>query len=342
MKVALFGVKPPPIGGISIHVQRLEEQLIFQDIEVGLFDETKVRNLFFMLRKKNEGYDVFHFHNILWIDRFLIGLLSLLNINTILTIHGDSLKSQLDHFRHVKKTLYIFGLKQISHFIVVKEDIREFLLSIGINSRRVSVIPSFIPPSKDSVDIRQLPTEIISFIDSHSPIIVANAFNVVPINDHDLYGIGLSIDLCINLNKKYPDLGFLFFITEINDKRYYRYLNQRIRNENINEKFKFVIGEQLIPALTKADVFIRPTYEDGYGISVAEAIHLGIPAIASDICQRAQGALLFKTGNYKDLENKTIWVLANRSDIIHNQINTENPIEDILIVYRYWESSGGN
>ena len=57
--------------------------------------------------------------------------------------------------------------------------------------------------------------------------------------------------------------------------------------------------------MKKADLMIRPTCTDGYGISIAEALFFDCPAIASDVCPRPEGAVLFKNRDMDDFEQKT-------------------------------------
>jgi glycosyltransferase involved in cell wall biosynthesis len=51
-------------------------------------------------------------------------------------------------------------------------------------------------------------------------------------------------------------------------------------------------------ALHEARLFVRPNHIDSFGVAVAEALQLGTPAVASDVCNRAMGALVFPAGDY--------------------------------------------
>jgi glycogen(starch) synthase len=49
--------------------------------------------------------------------------------------------------------------------------------------------------------------------------------------------------------------------------------------------------------MSRSDVFLRPTLEDGDSISVREALSLGVPVVASRIGARPAGAILFEPGD---------------------------------------------
>ena len=67
------------------------------------------------------------------------------------------------------------------------------------------------------------------------------------------------------------------------------------------------------PLFKKVDLFLRPTNTDGFGISLAEAIHFGTLAIASDVCPRPEGTILFKNRDFNDLFTKVNKILKNKN-----------------------------
>ena len=78
------------------------------------------------------------------------------------------------------------------------------------------------------------------------------------------------------------------------------------------DRFYFMTGQKEIwPLFKKTDLMIRPTYSDGYGISIAESLYFGCPAIASNVCLRPKGTILFKNRDLDDLATKAMLVLKN-------------------------------
>lgn len=63
--------------------------------------------------------------------------------------------------------------------------------------------------------------------------------------------------------------------------------------------------------LRRASLLLRPATNDSYGIVVADAIALGVPAVVSDVCPRHPGALLFTTGDYDAFKDATRAALAD-------------------------------
>ncbi|KXO73784.1 hypothetical protein AYL20_12855 [Acinetobacter venetianus] len=47
--------------------------------------------------------------------------------------------------------------------------------------------------------------------------------------------------------------------------------------------------------LSKANIYIRPTLEDSFGIACADAVEFGTPVIASDVCKRYSGVEVYNT-----------------------------------------------
>ena len=55
--------------------------------------------------------------------------------------------------------------------------------------------------------------------------------------------------------------------------------------------------------LRRADIYVRPTLTDSYGVAVAEALACGLIVIASDACERAPGAHLFERNDRASFES---------------------------------------
>jgi len=336
MRVALLGPYPPPFGGVSTHVQRLAFELEKQGIDVVLFKNKNVHRFLLQDLKQLTKFDLLHFNDMLWLDRILIGFLSILGFRCLLTIHGDNLKKQVLGFRGIKKKLLVFSLRHISHFAVVKLEIKDFLVSLGVDPQRVSVLPSFLPLHASQGEFSDLPAETQAFILGRKPLIIGNAFQMVPFADEDLYGVGLSVQLGASLIPKNPELGMVFFLGQMGDPVLFEKLKERVQELNFGDHFHIVMGHPLVPALPYADVFIRPSYEDGYGVSIAEALVSNVPAIASDVCPRPVGTLLFKTGSLEDLIEKTNFILADLEEAVNRVKAVEQPnfIDEWIHIYQ--------
>ncbi len=151
----------------------------------------------------------------------------------------------------------------------------------------------------------------MKFIHNRSPVLISNAGFIRFYDNVDLYGLDLCIELIYRLKRTFPNIGFIYAIADENiNKNYIENMKNKIREFKIKENFYFITGQKEIwPLYRKVDLMIRPTYRDGYGISIAEALYFNTPAIASDVCRRPSGTILFENRNLEDLYNKCMQIL---------------------------------
>jgi len=323
MKISLVGVYPPPYGGRSIHIQRLKKRLEEEGVTCTIYDNSgvfkKENNVIIMKRTStwligqllHGTENIIHCHN--YSPKLLI-LFSLLSL-----LKGKRVIFALHSFRYSPEDLDLWDkfafwlvIRARVYFITVGPEIKEKIVSLGVKPEYVEVIPSFIPPAIREEEIAGIPQEVWYFIDNHSPVISANAFKISFYNDQDLYGIDMCLDLCANLKKDYPQTGFVFCLPDIGDYDYFHKMKQRIAQKGIENNFLFQTEPcQFYPILMKSDVFVRPTNTDGYGVSIAEAIYFKVPAVASDVCPRPEGTILFKSRDIGDFTLKVEDVLDN-------------------------------
>lgn len=90
-------------------------------------------------------------------------------------------------------------------------------------------------------------------------------------------GVGELIDAFISINKKYPNTK-LEILGHGPDAAHFKAMS----NSNTSIKFH---GHQNNPLahLSQSDIFIHPTYHEGFSLSLVEASMLGLPIIATDV-----------------------------------------------------------
>jgi glycosyltransferase involved in cell wall biosynthesis len=228
----------------------------------------------------------------------------------ILTFH--SFRDDLKHAKPLRRKIMNISLRLASHCIAANLEIKEKLVSLGARPENISVLPAFLPPSIEEREIKRIPQKVWDFIDNHTPIITVNAFKIVFYQDQDLYGLDLCVELCASLHNDYPKVGLVFCLPEIGDYEYFNKMKQRIAEEGIEDNFLLVTQPyQFYPILMKSHVFIRPTNTDGDATSLREALFFKVPSVASDVCPRPEGTILFKNRDINDLTQKVRELLNN-------------------------------
>jgi len=325
MKIALIGSYPPPYGGISVHIQRMKKHLQGRGIECIIYDTsgtTKdednvvcITNLkkwlpkYFFFAKE----DVIHCHSTSWMIRVIIGFMSFLGKKTVITVHGQSLSDSLKKGIWLRKKIIKFAVRHTTFVIAVNKKIKDLLLSLGVKSEKVSVITPFVPPDVKEEDYKKVPKYVWNFMNSHKPIISANAFQINFYNGTDLYGLDMIVDLVCRLKKYYQNIGIAICLPNIGDEKYFEKLKQQMKEKRVENNVLFITEPlpEVYPIWKESDFFVRPTCTDGDAVSIREALYLKIPVITSDAVPRPEGVILFKNRDVQDFITMTRNVLDN-------------------------------
>ena len=155
--VALLGIYPPPIGGVSVHIKRLKSKSGDKGIKFTVYDigATEDKGELDVIQVPNPkkwliwyilfaDESVVHYHGHSWKFRAILLLLKLRSKKVIFTFH--SFRGEIKTFGLLEK----FLVKLVCHFgnffIATGPHIKDKLLRIGVNPSRVGIIPPFIPP----------------------------------------------------------------------------------------------------------------------------------------------------------------------------------------------------
>ncbi|NCB11913.1 MAG: glycosyltransferase [Erysipelotrichia bacterium] len=313
-KVLIIGPLPPPLGGISVHVYRLHKALensqVFDLSQKQDFKGQSYIKIFNLL--KNKEFDAVHVHAY---DVKLIVTLKLLkifkNFDIIATSHNPRL---FETDSVIKKYFFKSFFKFIDTLVVVGSHVLEDYRVRGIKlPEEIIVENAFLPPPLEE-EKRILDTyskELFDFIDIHTHIITANAFQISFHNSVELYGLDMCIELTSKLKKDFPNIGFVFALANENvNIDYLNKMKQKIKELETEDNFYFLTGQkELWPLFKKIDLMIRPTTTDGDALSIREAMYLGCTAIASDVSDRPEGTIMFKSRDLEELYMKTKKVL---------------------------------
>ncbi|MED5015709.1 glycosyltransferase family 4 protein [Paenibacillus chibensis] len=318
MKLVMVGPVPPPLGGISIHIRRLSERLRAEGMECVIYNEANRADdalqaqpigsykKLLLLLPFIRG-DLFHFHSIDARIRMLLGAYKAFGKKIVLTIHGDSLALQLNQARPLARSLLLGSLKRLDYIVCVNEATTRMLLEFGFEPSRVGTIPAYIHPVERSADALKIPAEVHRFMAGEDFLISANGF-VRLMEQGDLYGLDLLVELMRTLSDQGLPARLLFAMLGASEqspdeRAYYGLIQQRVRAYGLSDNVYFYEASdtEFYPILQESSLFIRPTRLDGYGVSIAEALHYQVPAIASDVCKRPEGTLLFRSGDLQEL-----------------------------------------
>jgi len=135
---------------------------------------------------------------------------------------------------------------------------------------------------------------------------------------HEIYNVPIAFEYLRRNKDKY---SMLFMIGNKSNSDLL-YLEQLIEDYDIKDSVNLIFDENLIDYVNNCVFLLRPNVSDGYGVSLQEALDLGVPAIASDVCERPKGAILFKNNDIDDLSQKIESAMSTPVNVIVKQKET--------------------
>lgn len=332
--VYLIGKLPPPMGGVTVHTQRLGAWLsMIENVEVRHIS-TKfsfIKFAFEMLGSKSRA-TVVHCQISSEYGLIIVGLIVLLSrrrAKFVYSIHSEYWIADRISKRFYVSFLIRYFLRKLS-----------FLIADNINIKRaasefcdhVHVLSPFLPPVGALVKC-----ELSSYLglkSFDSPVLVFNAYKLVYRSDgKDVYGLDVmlaafeKIDFPVTLVLLIPELN-------LGDKDIIDAFIQNMRAGVNKERIHIVVRPDLEgwQVIAKSDVFIRPTITDGDALSVRESLYYGVPTVVSDCTVRPLGVITFKTGDADDLAEK-IKIAIRRGKENSTIDTTRNPARNFFLLY---------
>lgn len=308
--ITIIGFLPPPIGGVSIHVNRLLDALGYYNFNYQFFDIKKIglfKLILIVLKSK-----LIHLHTASIYLRFIVVLLSkITGTKVIYTIHGN-----LGRFGKMGTIIEKLTLLLAYKPIVINR--KSYDLANKYNSK-VELISAFIPPYNKNVIKHEKLLFDLEKIDIENKIIYCT--NASQLNfdnkNKEVYGI---VDL-INLFIKFKD-KILIVSNPYGD--YKEYLTSL--NVEIPENITFIEYEHsFIDVIKFSNIFIRNTTTDGDSLSIKEALFYSTNVYATNVVDRPKGVIVYD--NLVELER----IILN--NLTENKVEVENGFDELRKIY---------
>ncbi|GAQ94584.1 glycosyltransferase [Thermodesulfovibrio aggregans] len=225
-------------------------------------------------------------------------------------------------------------------FIAISDPIKDLMEQYGIDSSKITVIPTSVDTERFNPDkVKDLRNY---FSIPKNAIVIGNISGFAKQKaQHILFQ---AFDL---VSKKYS--CFLLMAGNISERGMQEYLH--LVSKSIQNKIIFTGYREDIPSILKSiDIYVSSAISEGLSIAVLEAMAMekavivsDIPAFKSFIIDNYNG-LIFKSENVEDLANKILYLIENENlrkklrknarKTILDRFSLEKMIEDTEKVYK--------
>jgi len=297
LAIIIVGRTPPPYGGATISTLNLIKAL----------NAKNIINRKLSIRSITRQYTISHVHYFKPINRFIGVLISLLLAKKVVfTVHWYDFNTT-NIFNKLSMCLS-------DGVILLNCQIHNKYSMIFKKNKMLSTVlsPLFI----EGYDKIESTRKYFDRQDDKKYLLLYANRKVIQ-KGKDLYGIDFILDNIENLSE-----NFIVVFVDLNSD----YLDE-VKNINMRERIIYInhyVNFKLI--LKQVDVYIRPSFADGYSVAIIEALSYGVPVLASDSVPRNKDVLTYKYGDFGDFSEK-----LNR--FRHNHDPKEPPSVDQYLQY---------
>lgn len=282
-RLLIAGICPPPIGGVSVHVQRLFflSRIAFPEIEIRLFQKFPDIGLLFNchLVHVHFGHPVKRF--------FLVSLCKLFRCKVIVTLHGDYSRT-----KGLALLLTMATARLSDQWITLNESTFNFFSQKVSN---VSLESSFLKPIKGELASLSLTDrEFLSKAKALFQLIVSvPTYRLDFFEGREIYGVFDVLQQACQLK------DILFVVSDPSGTYRNQALSSALKVPNNVRLISY--SHSLIEVLEYCDVLLRNTSTDGDSVSVKEALFLGKIVLATKVVSRPEGVILYSGSDWVEI-----------------------------------------
>ena len=308
MRVLLVGDYPPPHGGVAVHVQQLHGYLRGCGVDVKVLDIGKGGRpapdvipargaapfALWLARHVATGWTI-HVHTSgnnpkSWVLAAMVGTLPGPKSPRVITLHSGLLPDYLAA-SDARRNFARVALAGYARVVAVSDAVKSALVGCGVPAEKIDVLPAFC-----ASQVRPGPVpSAAEAARSRRRVLLSMAHHPSPV-----YGRALMFRALRELAQTWPDVGLALFGPGLESEAFIR----DVREARVAGHLE-VLGElehsAALGLIARSDAFVRPTTHDGDSISVREALTLGVPCVASDVCARPAPTRVFAAGNAGEL-----------------------------------------
>lgn len=306
--ILLVGPYPPPLGGVSAHVERLARAIRARGLTVQVVNHFRGRVPSHLiaddLRRNPWRYwrvlraaraRVVHYHHSRWSTLLACAVaLRRSRASAVATVHGRELERFLRSRIPGVAAVTRWALGGFDVLIAVSVEIDRSLRGIG---PPVAIIPAYLPAGDDEA---QLSSGTQAFLRRGTTLLVSAYRLTVDGHGRTIYGLETAIDSFAVLAPGRPDLQLAIFLgappRSRRESERLKGLIGRAGEGEVGRRIGVFCGEPMAPALPLTAVYLRPTLTDGDAVSVREALAAGTPVLASDVVRRPAGVVTVGAG----------------------------------------------
>lgn len=341
MRILQMGPYPPPHGGVQTHVIAVRGHLQKNHIPCAVINLTRHREraaddvyyprsafevVWLLLRLR---YDLVHLHigGNLTTRLLALGLVCCLmpRKRVVLTFHSGGYPSSPQGRATRARSFHGFALRRFDRVIGVNRELVAFFERVGVQPDRIRLIQPHSLSTQAPADV--LSPQLQKFFETHKPVLTT-----VGLLEPE-YDLPLQIDSLGLVQKRFPSAGLVIVGSgSLQDE-----LRSRICDKPYGKDILLcgdVPHAVTLRAIAESDMFLRTTLYDGDSISVREALHAGVPVIATDNQMRPEGIHLIPSCDmsalHRAIEQHLLEGATRHSQCAANEEN----LEAVLEVYR--------
>jgi hypothetical protein len=217
-------------------------------------------------------------------------------------------------------------------FITVNTKTRTLLVNrFGNFARPIEVQPAFIPPVEIGQETDYLSSDLSSFINTSSPLMLFYAESYCLYNGAEIYGSSTMMEMFIRLKKQLPSLRLVFCMPNP-DYNILNHYKQDLALKGYENDVYFQVSplKEMWPLLRHTDVLFRPTCTDGDSVMIREALTYGVNVLASDVTDRPIGCHVYPYNSNDQAFCQLLNLLSSEKRIENTD---SNYAEELLSIY---------
>ena len=333
-RIMILGQFPPSSGGICTNLQNLlgsslKEKYHFLLFptgskkygKAGYFEESIVQKTFraagaffrYMVTLVTNRPDGAHINTSissfsLWRDLFFLGLTKLFRVKVLFQIHGGRLDEFLET-RSFFSNLVILRMLRLADQIAVLSSLqKQAFEKFGIQNE-VMIVPNIVDADKFSRN----PRGKESSGNSEKRIVM---LFVTPIF-YRKKGVWEILEAIPQVIQQHKNVTFVFIGADQEESAMKKYTLEN----GLQGHVKFLgrqFDQAIIDAYNDADIFLLPSYEEGFPLTILEAMAAGLPVISTpvgaipEVIENGINGFLIPPRNSQALAEKLILLVENR------------------------------